>query len=318
MLQSSTSKISTTVRSENMLRLTRAALQAAYVVSEDLGASFAERLFTTPRRHPRPERERAVLATGRPFEVDVALRAPRWNGARTRIAGWRWGHGPAVLLVHGWEGRGSQLGAFVEPLVAAGMSVVTYDSPGHGNSPGNRLYLTDAADALADVVAATGPFHAVIAHSFGAATLLLAHGRNGIDITRNVMISPNAIIEDVVTKFSKLVALDDTERAGFQHSLAGSSGLTLEDLSVERLAAARDSALLVIHDREDREVSVRHGDKLAATWPNARLRLTDGLGHRRILRDPDVIAEAVAFAREGMRLPASDLVREVDALLARS
>jgi hypothetical protein len=30
-------------------------------------------------------------------------------------------------------------------------------------------------------------------------------------------------------------------------------------------------------------------------WPGAGLRITDGLGHRRILRDPDVIAAAVAF-----------------------
>jgi len=31
-----------------------------------------------------------------------------------------WGKGPTVMLVHGWSGRGAQLGELVEPLVAAG------------------------------------------------------------------------------------------------------------------------------------------------------------------------------------------------------
>jgi pimeloyl-ACP methyl ester carboxylesterase len=301
-----------------MLRLTRAALQTAFVVSEDLGASFAERLFTSPRRYPRPDRERRWLATGRRFDVDVLLRSPRWNGAHTRVAAWRFGHGPAVLLVHGWEGRGSQLGAFIEPLVTAGFSVVTFDAPAHGDSPGHRLYLTDHADALADIAAAAGPFHATIAHSFGAAALLLAHARHGLDIARNITIAPNVIIEDAVSRFTKLVGLDDTERAGFQGVLTASSGTSLASLELPRLVGTRDAAMLVVHDREDREVPVRHGDRLAAAWPNAKLVLTEGLGHRRILRDDEVIASAIAFAREGMVLPASDLVREVDALLARS
>ena len=56
---SSSPKNRTSVRSKTSVRLTKAALQAAYVVSEDLGTSLAERLFTSPRRHRRPDRERA-------------------------------------------------------------------------------------------------------------------------------------------------------------------------------------------------------------------------------------------------------------------
>jgi len=43
---------------------------------------------------------------------------------------------------------------------------------------------------------------------------------------------------------------------------------------------------------------------------------TDGLGHRRILRDPDVIAQTCAFVGHGVTPAASELVREVDGLLA--
>jgi pimeloyl-ACP methyl ester carboxylesterase len=147
---------------------------------------------------------------------------------------------------------------------------------------------------------------------------MLAHARHGLDAQRNVMISPNAVISDAVARFSKQLALDDGERSAFEISLVRSSGIALNALELDRLAGARDSGLLVIHDREDREIPVRHGDRLAASWPNAKLLLTDGLGHRRILRDEVVIAETVAFVREGVRRPASDLVREVDALLGRA
>jgi len=243
---------------------------------------------------------------------DVALRSPRWHGAHVTVHGWRWGVGPTVLLVHGWEGRGSQLGAFVEPLCAAGLSVVTFDAPGHGDSPGHRLYLTDFADCIADVAAALGPLHAVIAHSFGAAALLLAHARHGLDVPRNVMISPNVVIRDAVGRFAKHVALDDRDRQHFEAQLSANAGLGVDGLSLDRLAAARDAGLLVVHDTTDREVPFRDGETLAALWPNATLHSTDGLGHRRILRDETVVRSVVDFVARGVPAPASDLVREVD------
>ncbi|MDQ3365180.1 MAG: lysophospholipase [Myxococcota bacterium] len=307
---------STTVRSPSAMRLARVVLHTAYLLSDDLGTSLAERLFTSPRRHARPARERAILATGRRFTVDVVRRSPRWGGQRTRVAAWRWGLGPTVLLVHGWEGRASQLGSFVEPLVAAGLSVVAFDAPAHGDSVGSRLYLTDLADAIADVTAAVGPLHATIAHSFGAAAMLLAHARGGVDAPRNVMLSPNVLIDDAVTRFAGVVALPAADRVRFEEHLVAASGVNLAELTVDRLAAGRDAGLLVIHDPADREVAFRHGEILAATWPGARLHGTEGLGHRRILRDPSVIAQAVAFVRHGVAPPASDLVREVDRLLA--
>jgi pimeloyl-ACP methyl ester carboxylesterase len=315
MQPSTTPKNSTTVRSPNAVRLTRAALQAAFIVSEDLGISIAERLFTSPRRHSRPQRERAVLASGRPFTIPVTLRSPRWNGARTQVAAWRWGVGPTVLLVHGWEGRGSQLGALVEPLVGAGLSVVTFDAPAHGNSPGNRLYLTDQADAITDVAAAIGPLHAIVAHSFGCAATLLAHARGGVDATRNVMISPNVLIDDSLDRFARLVGLDEAERSLLEHQIVTATVMTVESLALERLATPREASLLAIHDRDDREVPVHHAERLTQAWPAARLLVTEGLGHRRILRDRAVLREVVEAVREGVPLPASDLVREVDRLV---
>ena len=312
MSASTASQNRTVVLSRRTLRLTRAALQTAYLVSNDLGTTLAERLFTTPRHHTRPAREVSVLATARPLTIEVTLRSPHWHGATRSIAAWRWGFGPTVLLVHGWEGRGSQLGAFVAPLVDAGMSVVAFDAPGHGDSPDQRLYLTDLADCIADVAKAVGPLHGIVAHSFGAAAVLLANARAGVVAPRNVMVSPNVLIDEAIRRFANLVGLDHIDRDALSRKLGDQSGVSIDSLALDRLAANRDEALLVIHDREDREVPFVHGDRLAATWPGAELVATDNLGHRRILRDPAVIAAVVEHLRDGVAPARSDLVREVD------
>jgi pimeloyl-ACP methyl ester carboxylesterase len=316
MLHLSSAKKSTVVRSPSSIRIARAALQAAFLVSDDLGASLAERLFSTPRRHARPERERAAIATARPFTIDVPLKSPRWHGQTVKVAAWRWGNGPTALLVHGWEGRGSQLGAFAAPLVAAGMSVVTFDAPAHGDSIGSRMYLTDLADTIAAAAAATGPLHAIIAHSFGVAATLLAHARGGIDAPRTIAVSPNVVLDQALTSFAKTVALDQADRAVFETHLAASAGVSTEIMQLDQLVGARDTQLLVVHDRDDREVPFAQGTQLAQAWPHAQLVATDGLGHRRILRDKAVIARVAQFASHGVRPPASDLVREVDRCLA--
>jgi pimeloyl-ACP methyl ester carboxylesterase len=157
-----------------------------------------------------------------------------------------------------------------------------------------------------------------VAHSFGAAATLMAHRRGAVDARRNAMIAPNALIDDAVARFARHVALDDRDRGLLERQLASRNGVALEALAIEQLVGPRDSALLVIHDRDDREVPFVHGERLAATWQNATLHATSGLGHRRILRDDAVIAEVVDFVRQAVAPPASELVREVDRMLAQA
>src|SRR5215467_15363871 len=82
------------------MRLARPAIQTLGVLAPSLAARLAERLFLTPHRHRAPARESTALAVARRTIVHV-------NGSP--VTTWTWGHGPAVLLVHGWAGRGAQL-----------------------------------------------------------------------------------------------------------------------------------------------------------------------------------------------------------------
>ena len=65
--------------------------------------------------------------------------------------------------------------------------------------------------------------------------------------------------------------------------------------SPEVLARQLDVPGLVIHDQDDRDVPIQEGIAVAQAWPGAQFVRTTGLGHRRILRDPEVIARVAAF-----------------------
>ncbi len=78
-------------------------------------------------------------------------------------------------------------------------------------------------------------------------------------------------------------------------------GKKLEDLHALKLAGSMPQPLLVVHDEQDRAVPFACGASLAEAWPGAQLRATRGLGHSRILRDPQVISAVTDFIRDARR-----------------
>jgi pimeloyl-ACP methyl ester carboxylesterase len=71
---------------------------------------------------------------------------------------------------------------------------------------------------------------------------------------------------------------------------AGLAGFDLPALT-QRLS----QAALIVHDAGDREVPPAAARRLARGWSGAQRVETDGLGHRRLLRNPDVVARVTAF-----------------------
>lgn len=300
-----------TVRGKNStnVRLMKWAIDVADRVSPTLAGELAVRAFLTPARAPRPERERAVLAAATP----IALSA-----GGLPLAAWSWGEpdAPVALLVHGWAGRGAQLGALVPALVARGRRVVTWDAPAHGDSPGRTTTLAAMADVIRDVAARVGPVDSLIAHSFGCAATTLALAR-GLTAARAVYLAPLYTIGGTVDRFARTLGLSAGARRDFDDALAHANRIARADIEGSLLAPAMTTPLYVIHDRDDREVPYQEGVATARTWPGARLLTTGGLGHRRVLADPEVVAAAADFAAgeaprlEGVLDEAARLEREL-------
>ena len=251
-----------------------------------LGARLLERAFLSPRRHPWPARERAWLDS-------ASFRTFRSRGRR--LAAWTWGEaGPPVLLVHGWEGRGAQLGSFIEPLLSKGFRVVTFDAPGHGMSEGSRSSVVEMGAAVVDAAQELGPFHGAVAHSVGsAATTVALH--DGARIERLVYIAPPLELAPFLGRVAEALGLPEEVLPIARRNITKRFGFEWESISHHHLAPSMEAPLLVIHDSEDREIEIESGLGLVSLWRNSRLVVTSGLGHRRILRDEGVVSRAVSF-----------------------
>ncbi|HXH03284.1 MAG TPA: alpha/beta fold hydrolase [Candidatus Competibacteraceae bacterium] len=270
--------------------------------------SQAERLFLTPPRHIWPPLERPWLAQARRQALllqDMSL--PEWNGQHLALLRWGEARAGRVVLLHGWGGRATQLHAFIPPLLAAGFEVIGVDAPGHGLSEGRYSSLLQFVHALQQAVAALeGPVEAVIAHSLGAAATAYAISR-GLPVARAVLIAPPVDLTAYSRVFAYHLGLPETLRAQLQRRLEQRFGIPWAELDARRAATGNRIPALILHDRQDREVPHAAGAALAAHWPGARLLSTEELGHRRILRHPQVVAEVMAFLRGALPARRTDL-----------
>jgi pimeloyl-ACP methyl ester carboxylesterase len=181
-------------------------------------------------------------------------------------------------------------------LLANGFRVVTFDAPGHGVSEGRRSSIVHFAKALQAAVVSQGPAYAVIAHSLGAAATLRAITR-GLAVERVVLLGPTRGPRDWAEQFRRQLGIPASVMEAMRERSERWLGARWEEFDVPEMARGQRAPMLLFHDRNDAEVPWSDGAAIASAWPGARLVTTVGLGHRRILRDERVVAEAVAFLK---------------------
>jgi len=282
---------STNVRRTVEFAWNRLAIAVATRFSPEKAVDTAARLFTTPPRFAHTEREREVLANGIGFVV------PTPEG---RIAAWRFGRAdrPAVVLVHGWGGRGAQLRTFIPALESAGYQVVLFDHVGHGLSEGREatlVHFVKDIDAVVRAVEAGGAKVAgLVGHSLGAAAVGAWLNENGREM-RVVLVAPPTSLERYSGYFARRLGIAEPIRRAMQERFERRYGYRWREFELPQSVANVRAAALVIHDASDTDVLPASGLALARAWKGARFIGTQGLGHRAILRDSSVVGDAVDF-----------------------
>lgn len=281
-------QISTTVRNRLMFGAVRLYFLAARRLAPHAAVRRAAALFCTP--HPGGRGARPVALDAQAFEI---------HACGHRLVGYRWGDPqaqPYVLFSHGWASSGARIAAWVPALRDAGFAVVAFDQVAHGASPGRRATLPLFADVLMSVGARFGPAHAVIGHSLGGAAAMLALAR-GLEAQRAILVAPAADPVAAAHRFARTVglgrALCERMMAGFHSRL----GISFDEQRADRTAPFIGRPALIVHDVADTVVPWEEGECYARHWPGARLLSTQGLGHSRVLTEPDVVEAAVRFLR---------------------
>ncbi len=250
------------------------------------------KIFFTPLRYKTPDKEHLAQTYAREF---------RFAAAGKEVQGYEWGEAgrPYILLIHGWAGRTTQFRRFVKPLIQSGFRIIGFDGPAHGRSSGKRTSIDEFAETMKVIFASHGEPAGVLAHSFGGVAALYAIV-NGLPIRRLVNIASPSIGDEVIKTYLSAVNGSWSTGEFFKSHVLKTTGKTFDEFSalhfVKHLPHEVD--LLLVHDENDREVAIKHAEKLIKAYPQAALIRTRKLGHTRILKDDEVIRRIVTFLRD--------------------
>ncbi|WP_159029952.1 alpha/beta fold hydrolase [Streptomyces marincola] len=221
-------------------------------------------------------------------------------GSGRHAVAYRWGDGDRpALLAHGWQSRASRLSCFVPGLLERGHSVVAFDAPGHGEADGRSTTILDYRDIVLALNDRYGTFDCLIAHSLGALGSFLGL-RHGARARRIVTIGGVCDFDYLIDEFCAEVGAGDRLRSRLREEVRTRlfPGLPADEtpFSLTDMPAHVPAPLLVVHDEDDTRIRIAQGRRLAAAFGDrARLVVTRGLGHRRVLGDADVLRTVLDF-----------------------
>ncbi len=277
------------------LVLLRMFFRLAGWVLPTLAARLALAIFARPRIRARHKYSDEILESARVFEIpydNLVLKAYEWGAGKE-----------TVLLVHGWESRGTALRSFVPGLLEAGYRVVTFDGPAHGDSQGKRTDLVHFAGAVKTVINKAGGVKHIITHSFGGATTVfaLSYLAPDISIDKLVLIAVPARTTQVVSDYLELIAMPRPGRVRFRDMLQNHyNHLTFSAVDVENsLANANVNKVLVVHDRSDTAVTFESAGRIFENHANVSMLVTHGFGHFQLVKQKPVIERVTAFICNG-------------------
>ena len=272
------------------LRALKAGIHGVGAISPQLASRWVYRLWFKTHHFAEPKRETRWREQAQQFNL------PHKYGP---LAMYSWGEGPTVLLVHGWNGRGTQMGAIALSLAKTGYRALAFDAPGHGRTPGKCSTIFRISGAVNVIAEEYGPLKGIVTHSFGAMVVARAL-RTSLTAEKIVCINPAAQLEFLIESFCSTLGIDPRTRKAFQQKLENRYGPDIgRQVSAVENVANINMPALVIHDADDSEVPWQQGKQLADAWPNARFVCTQGLGHTRILRDEQTIQTTINFISTG-------------------
>ena len=272
---------------------------ASYRLGNQLGSLIAPawiakkalKRFLTPKRGSPKKWELAGEASGERFNLNENISAIRWMPKTSQPVR------KTALLVHGWESRASQMYMFVPHILKLNYHVIAVDMPAHGQSRGEFSDAEQFTETILKVQKEIGKIDMIIGHSMGAGATCFAVSR-GLEVDKLILIAAPSSVEKVIYRFTQFIGLNEKARNYFIEYCASSVGVPPKELDSSLLISSNDTPTLLIHDENDIEVPIRESLILNRIFTNSMLFKTKNMGHRKILKSPEVIEQIKNFVTE--------------------
>jgi pimeloyl-ACP methyl ester carboxylesterase len=259
-------------------------------ISTKLATIYAAKLFTTPIKHKVPKRElemdsKSIKRTINIPVIDKNIVTYEYGKSKNKI-----------LLVHGWSGRGTQLFKIADAFLKAGYSTISFDAPAHGKSQGKTTIMSEFIQSILEIEKQFGPFEIAVGHSLGGMSVLNAI-KDGLKVNKAIIIGSGDVVQDILDEFTSKLGLKPEMSIKLRDHFEQKYEVKMDDFSAYKAAQKIKTPVLVIHDNDDPEVSVKAGIHIHENLENGHLFLTDGLGHRKILGNQNVINKILDFIK---------------------
>ena len=258
-----------------------------WIINPLLVKKYVLRGFFVPRLYLASDAEKELLQEAESLRLMVNDQY---------VSCWKWGSGPAIVYVHGWNGSGIQFYPFIKESLARGYSVIAFDGPGHGESDGNTssyFQMTDALRALLNHYS-KDEIVAIVGHSFGAAAIINALHKDQHRLPA-VLIAPALGIREMLDLAFQIHGVPKNIHQQLIYEYETRYGYNLKSDNPMSLLHEYQLQALIIHDKQDKVTPIEESESASAKFDSIDLFATTGLGHKRVLSDRDVMSEMFRY-----------------------
>jgi len=265
-------------------------LGAGQLIFPNSVANFVRKRFFTPQCKPLSDRQKVWLEKAESFKV------PFHN---TKLNAWKIGSGPAILFVHGWNGRGVQFYPFFQDCLDAGYSVIFYDATAHGDSGEDMTNYLDMTECLTTIYRYNfdDEIAGIIAHSMGAGVVINHLTDHAVDIPI-VCIAPALKLLELLFQSFQFHGIPKKTFVNLILKVEEQYQIPIETRNPIDLIQQLKTDILIIHDVSDKITPINPSISVAGELNNVVLLKTTGLGHSFILKNPDVVKSSIRFIQQ--------------------
>ncbi|AXN33779.1 alpha/beta hydrolase [Vibrio coralliilyticus] len=198
------------------------------------------------------------------------------------------GQGPVWVLTHGWSGTASQFFPLMEHIASQGYTALAYDHPGHGESGGLYGHIPAFVHGLEAILDSVDEVAGLVGHSMGTASAIECHHQKLVD-------KPLLLIAPVLDYLDNLFG--SVARSGYSMRLFSAVVSEVEEqyrypiqsIDPYNKLKLRQSKTIIVHDEGDKFTKFSVSQKAAQDMENVTLVATQGQGHGRVMKCPQVI-----------------------------